>query len=91
MLGAEAHDRDPRDALRRAEERHMTGDTPVWDPHFIETLEGSFSAVSTPLIARNGEFCSIFRDLQDLHSSALLESKWKKNMENHLVDPNEKT
>ena len=50
----------------------MTGATPVWDPHFIETLEGSFSAVSTPLIARNGAFCSIFRDLPDLHTFAPL-------------------
>ena len=57
--------------------RCMTGDTPVWDPHFIETLEGSFSAVSKPLIARNGAFCSIkfFRDLQDLHSFAPLQSQ----------------
>ena len=38
---------------------NMTGDTPVWDPHFIETLEGSFSSVSTPLIARVGAFFSI--------------------------------
>ena len=36
----------------------MTGATPVWDPYFIETLEGSFSSVSTPLIARVGAFCT---------------------------------
>ena len=36
----------------------MTGATPVWDPYFIETLGGSFSAVSTPLIARVGAFFS---------------------------------
>ena len=70
--------------------RIMTGATPVWDPHFIETLEGSFSAGSTPLIARVGAFFSIFRDLQDLHSFAPLESKWKKPWKNHLVDPTEK-
>jgi len=50
----------------------MTGATPVSDPHFIETWEGSFSAVSTPQIARVGAFFSIFRDLQDLHSFAPL-------------------
>ena len=30
------------------------------DPHFIETLEGSFSSVSTPLIARVGAFLAFF-------------------------------
>ena len=50
----------------------MTGATPVWDPHFIETLEGSFSAASTATIARVGAFFSIFRDLQDFHSFAPL-------------------
>ena len=33
------------------------------------TLESSFSSVSTATIASNDAFCSIFRDLQDLHSS----------------------
>ena len=51
----------------------MTGETPVWDPYFIETLEGSFSAVSTATIARKDAFFSIFRDLQDLHSFAPLQ------------------
>ena len=36
------------------------------------TLEGSFSAVSTLLIARVGAFFQDFRDLQDLHSFAPL-------------------
>ena len=36
------------------------------------TLEGSFSSVWTPPIARVGAFYSIFRDLQDLHSFAPL-------------------
>ena len=58
----------------------MTGTTPVWDPHFIETLEGSFSAVSRPLIPRNCACCSIFRDLQDLHSFAPLQTKNFGNM-----------
>ena len=52
----------------------MTGATPVWDPHFIETLEGSFSSVSTATIARVGAFFSIFRDLQDFQPFALLRS-----------------
>ena len=33
---------------------------------FLETLEESFSAVSTPRIARNGVVLRISRDLQDL-------------------------
>ena len=56
----------------------------------METLEGSFSVVSTSLIERVGAFFSIFQDLQDSRAFAPLESKWKKTMENHLVDPTEK-
>ena len=37
-----------------------------------QTLEGSFSAVWTATIATKGSFCSVFRDLQDLHSFAPL-------------------
>ena len=37
-----------------------------------QTLEGSFAAVSTLLIARKDAFFSIFRDLQDFHSFAPL-------------------
>ena len=40
-----------------------------------QTLEGSFSAVSKPIVARNGAFFSIFRDLQDLQSFAPLRSQ----------------
>ena len=38
----------------------------------IGSKVGSFSAVSTPLIARIGAFFSIFRDLQDYHTFAPL-------------------
>ena len=37
-----------------------------------QTLEGSFSAVSTATIATKYSFCRVFRDLQDLHSFAPL-------------------
>ena len=37
-----------------------------------QTLEGSFSAVSRPPIARVGAFFTVFRDLQDCHSFAPL-------------------
>ena len=37
-----------------------------------QTLEGSFSAVSRPPIARVGAFFSIFRDLQNFHAFAPL-------------------
>ena len=40
-----------------------------------QTLEGSFSAVWTAAIARKDAFCSIFRDLQDLHSFAPLRTQ----------------
>ena len=39
------------------------------------TLEGSFSAVSTATIARVGAFFQIFRDLQDLHAFAPLQTQ----------------
>ena len=55
-------------------------------PYFIETLEGSFSSVSTPLMTRVGAFFSIFRDLQDLHSFAPLESKWEKALAKNLPE-----
>ena len=44
-------------------------------PYFRETFGSSFSAVSTPLIARVGSFFSIFRDLQDFQSFAPLETQ----------------
>ena len=53
----------------------MTGETPVWDPHFIQILRRSFSAVSTATIARVGAFFQIFRDLQDSHIFSRLKSQ----------------
>ena len=41
---------------------------------FWQTSEGSFSAVSTPPIAIIGAFFSNFRDLQDLHTFAPLQT-----------------
>ena len=55
-----------------------------------QTLEGSFSAVWTATIASKDAFFCIFRDLQDLHSFAPLESQVEKNtMKNHLENPDE--
>ena len=48
----------------------MNPPTPMRNP---PTLEGSFSAVSTPPIARVGSFFSIFRDQQYLHTFAPLQ------------------
>ena len=45
--------------------------TPILQPN-DQILEGSFSAVSTLLIARVGAFFQDFQDLQDLHSFAPL-------------------
>ena len=38
-----------------------------------QTLEGSFSVVSTPIFASKYSFCSVFRNLQDCHTFAPLE------------------
>ena len=40
-----------------------------------QTLEGSFSAVSTPIFASKASFCSVFRNLQDCHTFAPLEAQ----------------
>ena len=46
-----------------------------------QTLQCSFSSVSTPPIARVGAFFSILRDLQDFHSFAPLRiQKFSKNL-----------
>jgi len=42
----------------------------------FQTLGGSFSSVWTAPIARVGAFFSIFRDLQDSHSFAPLQSQF---------------
>ena len=50
-----------------------------------QTLRGSFSAVSTATIATKYSFCSVFRDLQDLHSFAPLRiQKIRKLLSNFL-------
>ena len=40
------------------------------------SFRGSFSAVSTPIFASKYSFFSIFRDLQDLHSFAPVETQF---------------
>ena len=47
---------------------------PFWTPYFRETLAGSFSSGSKPIFATKVSFFSIFRDLQDLHSFAPVET-----------------
>ena len=42
---------------------------------FLQTLRGSFSAVSTPIFASKYSLESSWRDLQDLHTSAPLRSQ----------------
>ena len=63
----------------------MTGATSLGDPHFIETLEGSFSAVSTATIARVGAFFNEIYKICIL--SHLWNPKWKKPWKNHLENP----
>ena len=45
-------------------------DTEHFSDFSAKTLEGSFSAVSTPIFASKYSFCSVFRDLQDCHTFA---------------------
>ena len=66
----------------------MTPPTPIRNPL---TLEGSFSAVSTPIFASKYAFFSIFRDLQDSHTFAPLESQVENCLEKNLPEnPKEK-
>ena len=51
-------------------------------------MRGSFSAVSTPIFATKYSFCSIFRDLQDLQTSAPL--RMKKSAKNRKTDRKKK-
>ena len=48
--------------------------SPISQPNY-QTLEGPFSAVSSPIFATKYSFCSSFRDLQDLQSFAPLRSQ----------------
>ena len=51
-----------------------------------QTLQGSFSAVSAPIVASKYAFFRIFRDLQDAHTFAPLEiENLSKNSSNFLV------
>ena len=74
----------PRQALLAVEVRQRLGaEKPKILANFskfCETKEGSFSAISTPLIARLGAFFRIFQNLQDLHSFAPLQTQnFRKN------------
>ena len=59
-------------ALRSLDEKF---DTELFSDFSAKTLEGSFSAVSTPSFASKYSFCNVFRDLQDCHTFAPLETK----------------
>ena len=50
-------------------------DTELFSDFSAKTLEGSFSAVSTPIFASKYSFCSVFRYLQDCHAFAPLETQ----------------
>ena len=54
-------------------------------PISAKTFEGSFSAVWVATIATKYSFCSVFRDLQDLHSFAPLQfQRFRKSLSNFL-------
>ena len=44
-------------------------------PRTDELLDSTFSAVSTPIFATKYSFCSVFRDLEDFHPFAQLETQ----------------
>ena len=71
-----------RGALQRALALVERFDIDPYSEPNHQTLEGSFSAVSKPIVARNAAFFSIFRDLQDLQSFAPLRSpKFSKKLQ----------
>ena len=77
------------DLAEKSEKDSISNLSPICQPNH-QTLKGSFSSVSTATIARVGSFFSIFRDLQDLHSFAPLESQMEKTWKNHPEnDPKE--
>ena len=67
-----------------------SGNCHFGQPHLINfretTLEGSFSAVSTPIFVSKYLFCRVFRDLKDLHSFAPFSVRDGKTLETHLED-----
>ena len=56
------------DEDRRAAEQHELLRARAATTH--HSFGGSFSAVSTPIFTSKDAFCSIFRNLQNLHTSA---------------------
>ena len=61
-------------------------DTEFFSDFSAKTLEGSFSAVSTPIFASKYSFCSVFRDLQDCHTFAPVETQtFRKFLSNFFI------
>ena len=72
---AQPHRRESRNALESPGTLDEKFDTELFSDFSAKTLEGSFSAVSTPIFASKYSFCSAFRDLQDCHTFAPLETQ----------------
>ena len=64
-----------RDLAVGAERKALSKDLGDLYTESGQTLQCSFSSVSTPPIARVGAFFSIFRDLQDFHAFAPLRAQ----------------
>ena len=70
-----SHDQGPEVLVESAREGRITyAGSNSTIAHYL-TLKGSFAGVWTATIARNDAFCSMFRDLQDLHSFAPLRTE----------------
>ena len=74
-----------RSTLQPAAQPAAPGNCYSGPPISARTFEGSFSAVWVATIATKYSFCSVFRDLQDLHSFAPLRiQKIRKLLSNFL-------
>ena len=56
----------------------------------LQQFEGSFSAVSKPIFASKHSFCSIFQDLQDLCTSARIQTQQISKKRLKLISVREK-
>ena len=73
------------DLAEKSEKDSISNLSPILQQN-DQTLEGSFSAVSTATIATKQSFCRDFRDLQDLQSFAPLRSQnFNKTSSNFFV------
>ena len=52
--------------------KEMIPETATQDPHLGETLEGSFSALSTPILHPNTHFAAFLNDIFEIYKISIL-------------------